>query len=36
MDVSKQKEIGFEPHITLEQGVDQMIAIYKTLKTNVA
>lgn len=36
MDVSRQKEIGFEPQITLEQGVDQMIAIYKTLKTNIA
>jgi GDP-L-fucose synthase len=36
MDVSRQKEIGFEPQITLEQGVDEMIAIYKTLKTNVA
>lgn len=36
MDVSRQKEIGFEPQITLEQGVDQMISIYKTLKTNIA
>lgn len=36
MDVSRQKELGFEPAITLEQGVDQMISIYKTLKTNIA
>jgi GDP-L-fucose synthase len=36
MDVSRQKEIGFEPQITLQQGVDQMIEIYKTLKTTTA
>lgn len=36
MDVSRQKELGFEPAISLEQGVDQMISIYKTLKTNIA
>lgn len=36
MDVSRQKEIGFEPAISLEQGVDQMISIYKTLKTTIA
>ena len=36
MDVSRMKELGFEPSITLEQGVDQMIEIYKTLKTNIA
>jgi GDP-L-fucose synthase len=36
MDVSRQKEIGFEPEITLEQGVDQMISIYKKLKTTIA
>lgn len=36
MDVSRMKALGFEPSITLEQGVDQMIEIYKTLKTNIA
>ncbi len=36
MDVSRQKELGFEPLISLEQGVDQMIEIYKKLKTNIA
>jgi GDP-L-fucose synthase len=36
MDVSRQKEIGFEPAISLEQGVSQMIEIYKTLKTTIA
>jgi GDP-L-fucose synthase len=35
MDVSRQKEIGFEPEITLEQGVDQMISIYKKIKTTI-
>lgn len=29
MDVSKMKKLGFYPKITLEQGVDQMIEIYK-------
>jgi GDP-L-fucose synthase len=32
MDVSRMKVLGFEPHITLEQGVEQMIDIYKKLK----
>lgn len=36
MDVSRMQALGFEPLITLEQGVDQMIEIYKTLKTNIA
>lgn len=36
MDVSRMKALGFEPSIALEQGVDQMIEIYKTLKTNIA
>jgi GDP-L-fucose synthase len=36
MDVSRMKALGFEPSISLEQGVDQMIEIYKTLKTNIA
>jgi GDP-L-fucose synthase len=35
MDVSKMKAIGFTPTITLEQGVDEMINIYKqTLQNN--
>ncbi len=36
MDVSRMKALGFEPTITLQQGVDQMISIYKNLKTNTA
>jgi GDP-L-fucose synthase len=36
MDVSRMKALGFEPAISLEQGVDQMIEIYKKLKTNIA
>jgi GDP-L-fucose synthase len=31
MDVSRMKALGFEPLITLEQGVEQMIEIYKNL-----
>ncbi|MBC7413299.1 MAG: GDP-L-fucose synthase [Bacteroidia bacterium] len=34
MDVSKMKAIGFTPTITLEQGVDEMINIYKQLLQN--
>ncbi len=33
MEVSKMKGLGFEPAITLEAGVDQMIEIYKNKKT---
>jgi len=33
MDVSRMKALGFVPSISLEQGVDQMIEIYKNLKT---
>ncbi len=32
MDVSKMKALGFEPSITLEQGVDEMISIYNATK----
>jgi GDP-L-fucose synthase len=32
MDVSRMKALGFEPHITLEQGIDQIIDIYQQLK----
>lgn len=32
MDVSKMKSLGFYPTITLEQGVDEMINVYKNLK----
>jgi GDP-L-fucose synthase len=31
MDVSKMESLGFSPKITLDQGVDQMISIYKQL-----
>jgi GDP-L-fucose synthase len=36
MDVSRMKELGFEPSISLEQGIEQMISIYKNLKNNIA
>jgi GDP-L-fucose synthase len=32
MDVSKLDALGFKPEITLSQGIDQMIEIYKTIK----
>jgi GDP-L-fucose synthase len=32
MDVSKMKEIGFMPKITLKEGIKQTIAEYRTLK----
>lgn len=32
MDVTKMKSMGFEPSITLAQGVAQMIDIYKNIK----
>ncbi len=32
MDVSRMKEIGFSPQITLEQGIIEMINIYKKKK----
>lgn len=33
MDVTRMKALGFEPSITLEQGIEEMIQIYKNLKT---
>ena len=36
MDVSRMKALGFEPSIDLTQGIEQMIAIYKNLKNNIA
>jgi GDP-L-fucose synthase len=33
MDVSRMKLLGFSPSITLEQGIESMISIYKQLKT---
>jgi GDP-L-fucose synthase len=36
MDVSRMKDLGFEPQISLEQGVEEMIQIYKTIKTTTA
>ena len=33
MDVSRMKAIGFAPKITLSEGVEQMIEIYKSQKT---
>ena len=33
LDVTKMKKLGFEPTITLSEGIDHMIAIYKELKT---
>lgn len=32
MDVSKMKSLGIKPKITLEQGIEQMITIYKQQK----
>jgi GDP-L-fucose synthase len=32
MDVSKLNALGFKPEITLSDGIDQMINIYKTIK----
>lgn len=32
MDVSKMEALGFSPKISLDQGVDQMIEIYKKIK----
>jgi GDP-L-fucose synthase len=31
MDVSKMKNVGFNPQITLDKGIDQMIELYNTL-----
>jgi GDP-L-fucose synthase len=36
MDVSRMKALGFEPSISLDQGIEQMIQIYKNLKNNLA
>ena len=33
MDVSRMREIGFEPRITLKEGTMEMIEIYKKIKT---
>lgn len=35
MDISKMKFLGFSPTITLEQGIDEMINVYKNLKQNI-
>ena len=32
MDVTRMKNLGFEPTITLREGVKQMLKIYKTIK----
>jgi GDP-L-fucose synthase len=32
MDVSKMKQLGFKPTITLDQGIEEMIGIYKGIK----
>jgi GDP-L-fucose synthase len=32
MDVSKLNALGFKPEITLSDGIDQMVNIYKTIK----
>lgn len=34
MDVSKMKQSGFYPKITLEQGIDEMIELYQSVKYN--
>jgi len=36
MDVSKMQELGFRPVINLENGIDQMIKIYKQIKIGFA
>jgi GDP-L-fucose synthase len=36
MDVSRMKALGFEPSISLQQGIEEMIQIYKNLKNNLA
>jgi GDP-L-fucose synthase len=33
MDVTRMRELGFEPQITLEQGIQEMIHIYKKIKS---
>jgi GDP-L-fucose synthase len=33
MDVTKMEALGFKPEISLEQGVEQIINIYKNIKT---
>ena len=35
MDVSRMKALGIQPEITLDQGVEQMISIYKNSKMSV-
>jgi GDP-L-fucose synthase len=32
MDVTRMKNLGFKPKITLRDGIKQMLEIYKTLK----
>ena len=32
MDVSRMKEVGFEPKISLSEGIDEMINIYRNIK----
>jgi GDP-L-fucose synthase len=34
MDVSQMKALGYSPKISLEQGLDEMIAIYNSLKVS--
>lgn len=34
MDVTRMRDLGFTPKITLEEGVDQMITLYKNLSNH--
>ena len=36
LDVSRMKEIGFRPKITLEQGIEQTIREYRRIKAVAA
>lgn len=35
MDVSRMEALGFKPQISLQQGIEEMIEIYKTTKTSL-
>lgn len=35
MDVSRMEALGFKPQISLQQGIEEMIKIYKTTKTSL-
>jgi len=35
MDVSRIEALGFKPQISLQQGIEEMIDIYKTTKTSL-